>query len=85
MTAAIATTGRDIPALAHALEEREQERKRIEGDLQRLGVIEQTHALSANSITSDMEKHLVDWRGLLRTNVHTRGRRFGNFSTADSW
>ncbi len=69
LTTAIATAGRDIPALVQALEERERERTRIEADLQRLGVIEQAHALSAQSIGSDLGAQLVDWQGLLRANV----------------
>ncbi len=52
-----------------ALQTRERERVQIESDLQRLGTIEQAHALSATGIATDLETHLVEWRAPLHANV----------------
>jgi hypothetical protein len=66
---AIAMAGGDLPALVQELQTREQERARIEAELQGLHVVEQAHMLDARKLGAELEGRLVDWRGLLHANV----------------
>src|SRR5262249_2761257 len=61
-------TGKDIPSLVAALQERDRERARIEADLARLDALDHVATMKSD-LRRDLEGALVDWRGLIRANV----------------